>query len=79
MTTTQLSGMRMMVDALHGSEKHGNRIITRTAREMALAPHNLSPRGMLADEPNGDRWGWSDRLELWVLYEGPSYDAAFRS
>jgi len=69
MNSAQLKGCRQMVDELHGSKDNGNVLTVRSAKEMALVPHNLSPMAMLADEPNGNRWGWSNHLEMWVLYE----------
>lgn len=31
---------------------------TRTAREMALQPHNLNRDASIATEPDGTRWTW---------------------
>ena len=69
MNVAQLSGMRLVFDTFHGAKSNGYMVAVRTAQEMAVVPHTLSPMGQLADEPNGNRWGWSDHLSAWVLYE----------
>jgi hypothetical protein len=62
MNNTQLIGMRMIYDAMHMSE-------TMTAREMALASHNLNRNGDIATMANGRKFAWSIVLEMWVRYE----------
>jgi hypothetical protein len=83
MNNAQVRGMRKMAEAMRvrvmpnagensrfmDDDCHGNNIEVRTAKEMALVPHDLKCKATLADEPNGKRWGWSDRLGLWVRYE----------
>lgn len=69
MTDSQLNGFRIISDKTYGSPLKGNRCAVRTAVEMAVVPHRLSTKGFLAYEPNGNCWGWSGRLEMWVLYE----------
>ena len=69
MNAAQLTACRQIADELYGSPATNNMITVRTAVEMALVPHTLSPMGQFATEPNGNCWGWSSRLQSWVLYE----------
>ena len=69
LTIAQMTGFRMIADELYGAPSNANLCAVRTAAEMAVVPHSLSPMGQLAKEPNGNCWGWSDSRQLWFLYE----------
>jgi hypothetical protein len=60
MTTAQLDGMRgLWVDAT-GPER------TKTARDMALTPHNLNRTGDRATTADGRKWYWVVARSLWI-------------
>lgn len=55
MTHATLTALRNLTETMNATE-------TRTAREMALLPHNLDASGDIATEPNGTRWAWVGKL-----------------
>lgn len=62
MNASAIKGIRTLHEDLTSATR------TKTARDMALTPHNCNRTGEIATTQDGQKWVWVDHLRLWVAY-----------